>query len=97
MALRKIMSLEGKVVVQTTMGNIEEGTRSVSFPAYIKVVSVNGTKNEVNAIVSFTGGDKHLFQQYPVSVSVEAGASNFIAQVYEHLKTLPEFSGAENC
>jgi hypothetical protein len=97
MALRKIITLEGKVVVQTAMGNIEEGTRSVSLPTYIKVVSVNGTKNEVSAIVSFTSDDKNLFQQYQVPVSVEAGASNFIAQVYEHLKTLPEFSGAENC
>jgi hypothetical protein len=97
MALRKIINVEGKVVVQTTMGNIEEGTRSVSLPTYIKVVSVNGTKNEVSAIVSFTSEDKNLFQQYQVPVSVEAGAPNFIAQVYEHLKTLPEFSGAENC
>ena len=97
MALRKIITLEGKVVVQTTMGNIEEGTRSVSLPTYIKVVSVNGTKNEVSAIVSFTSDDKNLFQQYQVPVSVETGAPNFIAQVYEHLKTLPEFSGAENC
>ena len=97
MALRKIITFEGKVVVQTTMGNIEEGTRSVSLPTYIKVVSVNGTKNEVSAIVSFTSDDKNLFQQYQVPVSVETGAPNFIAQVYEHLKTLPEFSGAENC
>jgi hypothetical protein len=97
MALRKIITFEGKVVVQTTMGNIEEGTRSVSLPTYIKVVSINGTKNEVNALVSFTSDDKNLFQQYQIPVSVEAGAPNFIAQVYEHLKTLPEFSGAENC
>jgi hypothetical protein len=97
MALRKIITLEGKVVVQTAMGDIEEGTRSVSIPAYIKVVSVNGTKNEVNALVGFTSEDKNLFKQYQVPVSVEANAPNFIAQVYEHLKTLPEFFGAENC
>jgi len=97
MALRKIITLEGKVVVQTAMGNIEEGTRSVSFPAYIKVVSVNGTKNEISAIVSFTSEDKNLFKQYQVPVSIEPSSSNFITQAYEYLKTLPEFSGAENC
>ena len=97
MALRKIISIDGKVVVKTAMGDIEEGTRSLSLSTYIKVVSINGTKNEVNAIVSFTSEDKNLFQQYQVPVSVEDSAPNFIAQVYEHLKTLPEFSGAENC
>lgn len=96
MALRKIITLEGKVVVQTAMGDIEEGTRSVSLPAYIKVVSVNGTKNEISALVSFTSDDKNLFKQYQIPVSIESNSLNFIAQAYEYLKTLPEFSGAEN-
>jgi hypothetical protein len=97
MALRKIISIDGKVVVKTAMGDIEEGTRSLSFSTYIKVTSISGTKNEVNALVSFTSDEKSFFNQYQIPVSVEAGAPNFIAQVYEHLKTLPEFSGAENC
>lgn len=29
--------------------------------------------------------------------SVESGAKNFIAQGYDHLKTLPEFEGAQDC
>ena len=97
MALRKIISIDGKVVVKTAMGDIEEGTRSLSLLTYIKVTSISGTKNEVNALVSFTSDEKSFFNQYQIPVSVEAGAPNFIAQVYEHLKTLPEFSGAENC
>lgn len=97
MALQKNIVVEGKVVVQTAMGNIEEGTRSISLPTYIKVSSVNGTKTEINALVSFTSGDKNLFKQYQISMSVETGSVNFIAQAYNHLKTLPEFAGAIDC
>ena len=61
------------------------------------VLLVGTSENEVNALVSFTSDEKSFFNQYQIPVSVEAGAPNFIAQVYEHLKTLPEFSGAENC
>jgi len=97
MALQKNIVIEGKVVVQTAMGNIEEGTRSISLPTYIKVSSVNGTKTEISALVSFTSGDKNLFKQYQIPMSVEAGSVNFIAQAYNHLKTLPEFAGATDC
>ena len=97
MALQKNIVVEGKIVVQTTMGNIEEGTRSISLPTYIKVSSINGTKTEINALVSFTSGDKNLFKQYQIPMSVESGSANFIAQVYAHLKTLPEFAGAVDC
>jgi hypothetical protein len=30
-------------------------------------------------------------------MSVELGSTNFIAQVYEHLKSLEEFAGAIDC
>ncbi len=97
MALRKIINISGKVTIQTPMGIIEDGEKSVAFLTYIKVTSISGTKNEVNALVSFTSDDKSFFNQYQVPVSVSSDSPNFIAQVYEHLKTLPEFSGAENC
>ena len=97
MALRKIIEAEGKSIVQTPIGNIENGTQIVSFSAYIKVISVNGDKNEVTADVNFVGEAQELTKQYRVPVSVETGSSNFIAQVYAHLKTLPEFAGATDC
>lgn len=97
MALRKIIETEGKAIVQTPMGTIENGIQRVSFSAYIKVAHISGSKNEIVASVNFKGDTQQFTKQYQISVSVESGASNFIAQVYEHLKTLPEFSDAVDC
>jgi hypothetical protein len=97
MALRKIIEAQGKATIQTEIGNIENGVQSVSFPAYIKVVSVNGSKDQVIANVNFKGDVQHFNKQYQVPVSVEFGSANFIKQVYQHLKTLPDFEGAEDC
>ena len=97
MALRKIIEVEGKTVIQTSLGNIENGTQRISFSAYVKVTSINGGKDQVIANVQFTGDVAQFTKQYNVPMSVESGASNFIAQVYAHLKTLEEFVGAEDC
>ncbi len=97
MALRKIIEAEGKAVIQTSMGIIENGTQRVSFSACAKVISVSGNKTQVTANVHFAGDVAEFTKQYQVPVSVEAGAGNFIEQVYKHLKTLPEFAGAEDC
>jgi hypothetical protein len=97
MALRKIIEAEGKSIVQTSIGSIENGTQRVSFSAYVKVININGNKNQIVANVYFKGETQEFNKQYVVPVSVEVGAPNFIAQVYEHLKTLPEFSDAVDC
>lgn len=97
MALRKIIEAEGKAIIQTSFGQVKNGTQRVSFSAYVKVVSINGDKNQLNADVEFVGDVAQFSRQYHVPVSVETGAPNFIAQVYEHLKTLEEFAGAEDC
>ena len=55
MALRKIIEVEGKTVIQTSLGNIENGTQRISFSAYVKVTSINGGKDQVIANVQFTG------------------------------------------
>jgi hypothetical protein len=97
MALRKIVEVEGKSVIQTPVGNIENGTQRVSFSAYVKVMSINGNKSQIAASVNFAGDIAQFNKQYQVPVSVESGSPNFIEQVYKHLKTLPEFDGAEDC
>lgn len=97
MALRKIISVEGQSFIQTEFGNIENGIGRATFLAYIKVVDVRGTKSQMTAKVSFDGDSQFFEKQYQVPVSVENGSPNFIEQVYKHLKTLPEFDGAENC
>lgn len=97
MAIRKIIEAEGKSIVQTSIGNIENGVQKVSFSAYVKVVSVNGNKNQITANVNFKGETQQFYKQYEIPVSVETNAQNFIAQVYVYLKTLPEFAGCEDC
>jgi hypothetical protein len=97
MALRKIIETEGSSVLQTPLGAIENGTQRVSFSAYVKVASIAGNKTEIIASVQFVGDAAKFTKQYQVFVSVEDSAPNFIAQVYQYLKTLPEFAGAEDC
>jgi len=97
MALNTIIKTEGKSVVETNLGSIENGVQSISFLAYVKVESITGDKNQISVNVSFVGDNIKFYKQYCVRVSLETGALNFIAQAYEHLKTLPEFDGATNC
>jgi hypothetical protein len=97
MALRKNIEAEGLALVQTEFGAVENGTQKVQFSAYIKVVSISGDKSKVHATVNFSGAIQQFVRHYDVPVSVENGAKNFVAQVYDHLKTLPEFAGAIDC
>jgi len=55
MALRKIINTEGISIVRTTIGDIENGTKQVSFSAYVKVVNISGDKNQITANVNFKG------------------------------------------
>jgi hypothetical protein len=72
----------------------------VSFDAaYIAVEDVAGTKQSVSVKVGvFTSSDKksRLAKAEFVFTPNMAG-KNFIAQAYDYLKTLPEFSGASDC
>jgi len=97
MALRKIIEAEGNSIIHTHLGTIQNGTQRISFSAYVKVASITGNKTQITANVQFVGDVAEFAKQYQVPVSVESGASNFIAQVYQYLKTLPEFTGAEDC
>ena len=97
MALRKIIEAEGTSIIQTSLGIIKNGTQKVSFSAYVKVISIEGNKSQIAANVNFGGDVTQFTKQYKVPVSVESGSPNFIEQVYKHLKTLPEFAGAEDC
>jgi hypothetical protein len=97
MALRKIIEAEGKSIIQTSIGNIENGTQRVSFSAYVKVTNISGNKTEIVANVSFKGDSQQFNKQYQLPVFIDSGAKNFIAQAYDQLKLLPEFAGAEDC
>ena len=97
MALKKLILVEGSSTVQTPYGSFDDGRKNVSIDAYIKVVEITSTKEQAVAKVVFSNDKVKFEKSYVAPVSVSIGAKNFIAQVYEHLKTLEEFAGATDC
>lgn len=61
--------------------------------AYCRVDNLNGSKDLLHATVGFyvdnVRTDRKVYDFTPA-----LDGDNFIAQAYEHLKTLPEFAGA---
>jgi hypothetical protein len=95
MALKKLISVEGALTVQTPYGNFEDGRKNVVVDAYIKVVEITSTKEKTAAKVVFSDSKLKLEKQYLFTPDMDGG--NFIKQAYEYLKALPEFAGAVNC
>jgi len=87
MALKKLQTVNVKLA-----GDIQ-------IDCYIKVIQVSGDKNNLLAKIAATkssGSGEFVWQKgYEFVPSMSAG--NFIAQAYEHIKTLPEFAGATDC
>ena len=89
MALKKTFQAEdnfGKVVTLTD--------------AYFRVSQVSGDKSLMHVSIEVLNSEKdRLLMQRSASFtpSVDSGAANFIAQAYEHLKSLPEFADAVDC
>lgn len=68
--------------------------------AYIRVESISGGKNKITASVVVgkkTEDSFSIAQSSNYSFVPNIDGRNFIAQAYDHLKTLPEFSGAIDC
>lgn len=97
MALRKILEVEGKSFIQSSIGTVQNGTEKITFPAVCKITSVSGNKTSLNVSVSHVGDVARFERAYSFEPSVAEGSENFIKQAYLYLKTLPEFSGAEDC
>jgi len=97
MALRKIVEAEGPSFIQSSIGKIEAGIEKVTFVAVCKVTSVTGGKDGLTINVFHTGDVAKYERSYSFEPSVADGSPNFIKQAYLHLKTLPEFAGAEDC
>jgi hypothetical protein len=74
---------------------LESGQITISDIFYIKVESVKGSKSTVNCSVSFKGEKVELVKIFVFEPKMNN--ENFIAQAYNHLKTLPEFAGAIDC
>ena len=97
MALKKSITISGDARVDINGVTFVVPSYAHTFnEVYIKVVSVQGGKNTLKTNVGFFVDSKFSFSRSYEFVP-EMSNQNFIAQAYEHLKTLPEFAGAENC
>ena len=97
MALRKIVEVEGKSFIQSPIGAIQNGIEKITFVAVCKITSISGNKTNLDVSVSHVGDVARFDRSYSFEPSVAEGSPNFIKQAYLYLKTLPEFSGAEDC
>lgn len=98
MALKKSLTITGTGYVSFGNSYIETGETSFNTNLlYIKVEYVNATKELVNANVSYTDEAKSKKLIEKSFSFVPNMDRNFIAQAYNHLKTLPEFDGAVDC
>jgi len=73
--------------------------KNVAFQnAYIKVAHISGSKDSVVATVNMMNAkDGQIIKQNDYEFTPSMNGNNFIAQAYEHLKTLPEFADATDC
>lgn len=87
------MALTKTIALKNNFGDV-----SVFNNSYIKVKRIIGGKESMTAEVGFfrsADGQELKYESYTFSPDLHA--SNFIAQAYWHLKTLPEFADATDC
>lgn len=86
MALQKTLTLKAKGQ-DVTINN-----------AYIRVDKISGSKNHIQAEVSIISShaqpEETTVEVRQCLFTPDLNGSNFIAQAYAHLKTLPDFSGS---
>jgi hypothetical protein len=95
MALKQIITKACQTKAIFDGVEIEAQLTTISDNFYIKVETISGSKANVNCVVSFKGEKIELIKRFEFEPTMDGG--NFIAQAYEHLKTLPEFTGAIDC
>ena len=87
------MALAKNIVLKDNFGDDKQFSN-----AYIKVDLLNGSKTEMRVAIGFykqKDGQKINSQQ--ATFIPNLSGANFIAQAYDHLKTMPEFAGAVDC
>jgi hypothetical protein len=66
--------------------------------AYLQVSKISGSKDKIEFFVeSKKSKDTTTFKTEVHDFQPSLDGKNFIAQAYEHLKTLPEYAGATDC
>jgi hypothetical protein len=87
MAISKTLKLKDNFGVEVTFEN-----------AYVKVVHINGSKEILHAHVCIHNKkDGAQIESKSFAFPLFLDGKNFIAQAYDHIKTLPEFAGASDC
>jgi hypothetical protein len=97
MALKKIVEVEGESFIDSEIGTVKTGIEKSTFAAVCKISSITGNKTKLTITVSHIADVATFNRSYVFEPSVADGSENFIKQGYLYLKTLPEFSGAEDC
>lgn len=68
----------------------------VAKDAYWKINHLHGGKESMSVEICATVNGEQI-ERFVSLFNPDLAGKNFIAQAYEHLKTLPEFSGATDC
>lgn len=95
MALQKTITISGQGSVFNGESSIPVGDISKDINAYIKVLTVSGSKEKLNITVLFSDGSVNFYRNYNFTPDLDG--HNFIKQAYLYLKTLPEFADATDC
>lgn len=89
------MAIKKTITAQNNFGEM-----SVLPDCYCKVTRLTGDKTAMHFNVEVYNADKNrVYKTETVTFepSVADGAKNFIAQAYDHLKTLPDYAGGTDC
>jgi hypothetical protein len=66
--------------------------------AYLKVFQIQGDKSRISFGLKYSASsESSAFDSKTFEFDYNIDGENPIKQAYEHLKTLPEFSGATDC
>lgn len=87
------MALKQNITLKNNFGD------DVTFiDSYIKIEKLAGNKEQLGINVSFyKKQNEQIVDSKNYLFNPSLYGNNFIAQAYEHLKTLPEFTGATDC
>ena len=80
----------------TLMSNFDT---EITFPdCYIRVTFLESTKLTSKVTYGiFKSAEEKLLRKSEFIFTHNLDGKNFIAQAYDHMKTLPEFAGATDC
>jgi hypothetical protein len=87
------------MALKKTFTLVSNFNTNVTFQdCYIRVIFVESTKETSKVTFGlFKAAVGDLLHKREMMFSHNLDGANFIAQAYEHMKTLPEFAGATDC